>query len=50
MVVKKREPLKNELEDPKPSGEDGLYILSVAISAIRSYKSGIPIRLGEIIG
>lgn len=58
--VKKREPLKNELEvflksiaedeDPKPSGEDGLYILSVAISAIRSYKSGIPIRLGEIIG
>jgi UDP-N-acetylglucosamine 3-dehydrogenase len=46
--VRKREPLKNELDsfinciiedkNPHPSGEDGKYVLSVAIAAIRSYK------------
>ncbi len=53
--VQKREPLRNEIEsflrcireeeDPKPSGEDGMYVLSVAISAINSYKSGTPVEI-----
>ncbi len=53
--VVRKEPLRNELEiflksimkdvDPKPSGEDGLYVLAVAIAAINSYKSGVPIRI-----
>jgi len=57
--VEREEPLKNEigsflkciLEDrcPEPSGEDGIYVLSVAISAIRSYKSGKLVELNEII-
>jgi len=57
--VRKREPLKNELEAflscvvedrrPEPSGEDGMYVLSVAISAIRSYKAGSVVKLDEIV-
>ncbi|WP_202320073.1 Gfo/Idh/MocA family protein [Archaeoglobus neptunius] len=57
--VRKREPLRNELEtflnciltdtEPEPSAEDGLYVLSVAISAIKSYKSGLPVEIGGII-
>ncbi len=57
--VEKREPLKNELEtflryvmydeEPKPSGEDGLYVLSVAISAINSWKGETVIKLKEVM-
>ena len=57
--VKKQEPLKVELKTflkclmegkcPEPSGEDGIYVLSVAISAIRSYKSGKLVELNRVI-
>lgn len=57
--VERREPLRNELEaflncvmtdnEPEPSAEDGLYVLSVAISAIKSYKSGLPVEIGGIL-
>ena len=57
--VEKDEPLRVELETflrciakdecPEPSGEDGIYVLSVAISAIRSYKSGKLVELNRII-
>ena len=53
--IEKREPLKNELEhfmhvimndeEPSPSGEEGKYTLSVAISAIESYEKGKNILL-----
>ncbi len=56
--VPKKEPLKNEIEEfircieedkkPSPSGEDGKYVLEVAISAIRSYKEGRTIDLREM--
>lgn len=57
--VEREEPLKVELDTflnciaegkcPEPSGEDGIYVLSVAISAIRSYKSGKLVELNKII-
>jgi UDP-N-acetylglucosamine 3-dehydrogenase len=57
--VERREPLRNELEaflncvmtntEPEPSAEDGLYVLSVATSAIKSYKSGLPVEIGGIL-
>ena len=57
--VERKEPLKNEIESfleclmegrcPEPSGEDGIYVLSVAISAIRSYKSGKLVELSRAI-
>jgi UDP-N-acetylglucosamine 3-dehydrogenase len=53
--IEEREPLKNELEhflhvivndeEPSPSGEEGKYILYVAISAIESYEKGENILL-----
>jgi len=53
--VKKSEPLKNELElflhfirndeEPSPSGEEGKYVLHVALSAIKSYENGESILL-----
>lgn len=53
--VKNREPLRNELEaflrsvinneEPRPSGEEGLYVLSVAVSAIRSYEKDSIVKL-----
>ncbi|RLI88681.1 MAG: gfo/Idh/MocA family oxidoreductase [Archaeoglobales archaeon] len=56
--VQKREPLRNELEaflecvaedkPPEPSGEDGMYVLSVAVSAITSYKAGKLVELDKI--
>ena len=56
--VEKKEPLRNEIEEflrcvienkkPLPSGEDGKYVLEVAISAIRSYKEGRMIDLREM--
>ena len=56
--VQKKEPLRNEIEEflrcveedkkPLPSGEDGKYVLEVAISAIRSYKEGRMIDLREL--
>ena len=57
--VPKKEPLKNEIESflncilndrsPEPSGEEGIYVLSVAISAIRSYKSGKLVELNKVM-
>jgi len=56
--IEKKEPLRNEIEEflrcveenrkPLPSGEDGKYVLEVAISAIRSYKEGRTINLKEL--
>ncbi|RLI84463.1 gfo/Idh/MocA family oxidoreductase [Archaeoglobales archaeon] len=56
--VPKKEPLRNEIEEflrcieegkkPSPSGEDGKYVLEVAISAIRSYKEGRTVDLREM--
>lgn len=56
--ILKREPLRNEIEEflrcieedkkPIPSGEDGKYVLEVAVSAIRSYKEGKTVRLKEL--
>ena len=53
--IKKDEPLKIELaqfvdaistgNEPSPSGEEGKYVLSVAIAAIDSYQSGNTVRL-----
>ncbi len=57
--ISREEPLKNEIKSflkcvsedrcPEPSGEDGIYVLSVAISAIRSYKSGKLVELNRIM-
>ncbi len=57
--INKSEPLKNEIEyflksisngeSPKPSGEDGFYVLLVAISAIRSYKGEQVVKLNKEI-
>jgi UDP-N-acetylglucosamine 3-dehydrogenase len=53
--IKKDEPLKIELaqfvdaisngNEPSPSGEEGKYVLSVAIAAIESYQKGNNVRL-----
>ena len=53
--IEKDEPLKIELAEfvdvigngkvPSPSGEEGKYVLSVAIAAIESYKNGNNVRL-----
>jgi UDP-N-acetylglucosamine 3-dehydrogenase len=53
--LEKAEPLKIELaqfvdavsngNEPSPSGEEGEYVLSVAIAAIESYKNGNNVRL-----
>ena len=53
--IEKNEPLKIELaqfvdavsngKEPSPSGEEGEYVLSVAIAAIESYKKGNNVRL-----
>jgi UDP-N-acetylglucosamine 3-dehydrogenase len=53
--VEKEEPLKKELdyfinailksEDPKPSGDDGIHALEVAMAAIESYNTAKAIRI-----
>jgi UDP-N-acetylglucosamine 3-dehydrogenase len=53
--IEKDEPLKIELaqfvdaisngKEPSPSGEEGKYVLSVAIAAIESYQNGNNVRL-----
>jgi len=53
--IEKNEPLKIELaqfvdavrngKKPSPSGEEGEYVLSVAIAAIESYQNGNTVRL-----
>ncbi|MBK5191275.1 MAG: hypothetical protein JJE19_07255, partial [Methanosarcinales archaeon] len=53
--IEKDEPLKIELaqfvdavsngKKPSPSGEEGEYVLSVAIAAIESYQNGNTVRL-----
>ena len=53
--IEKNEPLKIELaqfvdavsngKKPRPSGEEGEYVLSVAIAAIESYQNGNTVRL-----
>ena len=55
VAIKKDEPLKIELahfinaigngKEPSPSGEEGKYVLSVAIAAIASYHNGNTVRL-----
>lgn len=56
--VCRMEPLKYEIqyfidsiksgENPRPDGEDGMYVLNVAISAINSYSNKKPINLAEM--
>jgi len=56
--IEKNEPLKIELaqfvdavsngKKPSPSGEEGEYVLSVAIAAIESYKNGNTVRLNNV--
>lgn len=53
--IQKEEPLKTEIQhfldsinnnqEPKPNGEDGAYVLGVALSAIKSYRERKPINL-----
>jgi UDP-N-acetylglucosamine 3-dehydrogenase len=55
VAIEKDEPLKIELAafvnalcngtEPKPSGEEGKYVLSAAIAAIESYKEGTNVYL-----
>jgi len=57
--INKSEPLKNEIEhflksisngeNPKPSGEDGIYVLLVAVSAIKSYKDELVVKIKKKI-
>jgi UDP-N-acetylglucosamine 3-dehydrogenase len=55
--IEKEEPLKIELaqfvdairngKEPSPSGEEGKYVLSVAIAAIESYQKGYNVHLNR---
>jgi len=55
VALKKREPLKNEIEDfiyaieknkpPLATGEDGLMAIKIARAATKSYKKGIEVKI-----